>query len=337
MRSRFARTGRIPAGSKVAVHRAEPPERARVHGKYRGCPAVHPSPEGIPAARGLRPWLVPDEEGPSPLPHEERPGILRRLERADPLEAEVRELRPKLKEQDREHERRRRNAAALAVAVPPSKRHHRPPAPAEPRPKGRGPGGLPGPPSDGRGRPDRVDPTLDLSPRCVPGLPRGARRPRRQLRADRHRAPPGLPRGPSDPRPSVPVRARPTVRPGERRPSDPGPPVRPAVREHPRAAVDDAPARATDPSDGGGDDRPRGERRGDPGPVGGHGGALRSGVGGTPPGGASGAPPAAGRDVDAGGRGELVVPGVHAPRPRWPTGGRRPKAGGPCLRGAGRV
>ncbi len=107
--------------------------------------------------------LAPADEGPITLDQEERRKILRRLERAEQLEAENRELRQKLKERERELERLRRNTAALDVATRPSKKLHRPPVPAEPRPKGRRPGGQPGHPPRGRGRPDRVDETLDLT------------------------------------------------------------------------------------------------------------------------------------------------------------------------------
>ena len=116
------------------------------------------------AARDLRLRLAPNEEDPVPLTQKERLEILRRLERVDQLEEEVRQLRQKLKERDRELERLRRSAAALDAATPPSKKLHRPAAPAEPREKGmRRPGGQPGHTPHGRGRPDRVDETVDLT------------------------------------------------------------------------------------------------------------------------------------------------------------------------------
>ncbi len=98
--------------------------------------------------------------------------ILRRLERAERMEAENRELRRKLEQRDRELSERqqeidrlKRHLATLDVTAPPSKKLHRPPrpAPAEPRPKGRRPGGQPGHPPHGRGRPDRLDETIDLT------------------------------------------------------------------------------------------------------------------------------------------------------------------------------
>lgn len=115
------------------------------------------------AARDFRLRLAPDEEHPVPLTQKERLEILRRLERADQLEEEVRELRQKLKERDRELERLRRSAAALDVATPPSKKLHRPAAPAEPRAKGRRPGGQPGHSPHTRPRPDHVNETVDLT------------------------------------------------------------------------------------------------------------------------------------------------------------------------------
>jgi transposase len=117
--------------------------------------------------------LAPEDEGPITLDQKQRQDILRRLERAEQLENEVRELRGRLKErerelgeQKREVERLKRHLASLKVATPPSKQVDRPsmPAPAEPRPKGRRrPGGQRGHLPHGRGRPDRVDETLDLS------------------------------------------------------------------------------------------------------------------------------------------------------------------------------
>ncbi len=122
------------------------------------------------AARDLPLLLSPEEEGSVSLSQKERLEILRRLERLEKLEAENAELRSKLQQQDRELSERqkeidrlKRHLAALDVAAPPSKKLHRPAVPAEPRPKGRRPGGQPGHPPHGRGRPDRVDETLDLT------------------------------------------------------------------------------------------------------------------------------------------------------------------------------
>ena len=132
------------------------------------------------AARDPRLLLAPEDEASVSLTQKERLEILRRIERADQLEAEVRELRRKLKEQGRELSERqkevdrlKRHLAALDVAAPPSKKLHRPPTPAEPRPKGRRPGGQPGHAPHGRGRPDRVDETLDLTLDACPDC-RGA-------------------------------------------------------------------------------------------------------------------------------------------------------------------
>ena len=111
------------------------------------------------------------------LDREQRREILRRLERLEKLEAdqdalrrENRELREQLDrsrrelvERQKELDQLKRHLAALDVATPPSKKLHRPAAPAEPRPKGRRPGGQPGHTPHGRGRPDRVDETLDLA------------------------------------------------------------------------------------------------------------------------------------------------------------------------------
>lgn len=117
--------------------------------------------------------LAPEDEGPITLDQKQRQEILRRLERAEQLENEVRELRKRLEERERELgerkrevERLRRHLASLKVATPPSKQVDRPsmPAPAEPRPKGRRrPGGQPGHVPHGRGRPHRFDETLDLT------------------------------------------------------------------------------------------------------------------------------------------------------------------------------
>ena len=133
--------------------------------------------------------LAPDEEGSVSLSQKERIEILRRLERLDRLEAEHdrlrreheqlrrerEELRRKLEERERELSERqkeldrlKRHLAALDVATPPSKKLHRPATPAEPRPKGRRPGGQPGHLPHGRGRPDRVDETLDLTLEACP-------------------------------------------------------------------------------------------------------------------------------------------------------------------------
>lgn len=60
-------------------------------------------------------------------------------------------------------ERLKRHLATLDVATPSSKKLHCPAAPTEPRSKGRRPGRQPGHVPHGRGRPDRVDETLDLS------------------------------------------------------------------------------------------------------------------------------------------------------------------------------
>jgi transposase len=104
--------------------------------------------------------LAPEDEGPITLNQKERLELLRRFQR---LEQEIRELREKVKDQTREIERLKRHTAELDVATPPSKKLHRPAVPAEPRAKGRRPGGQPGHSSRGRGRPDRVDETLDLT------------------------------------------------------------------------------------------------------------------------------------------------------------------------------
>ena len=111
------------------------------------------------AVRDPRILLAPDDEGTVSLTQKERLAILRRLEK---LEAENGELRGRLKERERELDRLKRSTAELDVATPPSKKLHRPAAPAEPPPKGRRPGGQPGHPPHGRGQPDRVDETLDL-------------------------------------------------------------------------------------------------------------------------------------------------------------------------------
>ncbi|MGI0055467.1 MAG: IS66 family transposase [Thermoplasmata archaeon] len=118
--------------------------------------------------------LAPEDEGSVTLDQQQRRELLRRFEQQ---EAEIRELRSKLQQRDRELgqrdkelaerqkelERLKRHLAALDVATPPSKKLHRPAAPAEPRVKGRRPGGQPGHVPHGRGRPDRVDETVDLT------------------------------------------------------------------------------------------------------------------------------------------------------------------------------
>ncbi|MGI0055733.1 MAG: IS66 family transposase [Thermoplasmata archaeon] len=132
------------------------------------------------AARNPRLLLATDEEGPITLTREQRLEILRRLEKLEAdnerLERDTRELRDRLKERDREIaerkkelDRLRQHTAALDVATPPSKKLHRPAAPAEPRVKGRRPGGQPGHVPHGRGRPDRVDETVDLTLEDCPG------------------------------------------------------------------------------------------------------------------------------------------------------------------------
>jgi transposase len=120
------------------------------------------------AARDPRLLLSPEDEGSVTLTQKERLEILRRLER---LESENAELRSKLKDRERELDRLKRSAAELGLATPPSKQIARTPrpAPAEPRPKGRRPGGQPGHLPHGRGRPDRVDETLDLALDECPG------------------------------------------------------------------------------------------------------------------------------------------------------------------------
>ena len=121
-------------------------------------------------SRGFVVLLAPEDEGPLTLDQKERRELVRRLERAERLEAENRELRQKLKERERELERLRRGTAALDVATPPSKKLHRPAAPAEPRPKGqRRPGGQPGHAPHTRPRPDHVNETLDLTLDACPG------------------------------------------------------------------------------------------------------------------------------------------------------------------------
>ncbi|MGI0130801.1 MAG: IS66 family transposase [Thermoplasmata archaeon] len=119
------------------------------------------------AARDLRLLLSPEDTGPITLDQKQRQEILRRLEK---LEAENQELRKKLEERERklresqrELDRLRHTTAALDVATPPSKKLHRPGTPAEPRPKGRRPGGQPGHAPHIRPRPDHVDETLDLT------------------------------------------------------------------------------------------------------------------------------------------------------------------------------
>lgn len=114
------------------------------------------------SARDSRLLLSTDDEGPVTLSREQRLEILRRL---DKLEAENRELRKKLEERERELDRLKHHTAALEVATPPSKQVDRPsmPAPAEPRTKGRHPGGQPGHAPHVRPRPDHVDETLDLT------------------------------------------------------------------------------------------------------------------------------------------------------------------------------
>ncbi len=116
--------------------------------------------EGTVASRDSRLLLSPEDDGPVTLSREERREILRRLEK---LEAENRELRKKLEERDRELDRLKHTTAAFDVATPPSKQLYRPSAPAEPRPKGRHPGGQPGHPPHSRPPPDHYDETLDLT------------------------------------------------------------------------------------------------------------------------------------------------------------------------------
>ncbi len=120
------------------------------------------------AVRDPRILLAPDDEDTVSLTQKERLAILRRLEK---LEAENGELRGRLKERERELDRLKRSVAELGVATPPSKQIARTPrpAPAEPRPKGRRPGGQPGHTPHARGRPDRVDETLDLGLEECPG------------------------------------------------------------------------------------------------------------------------------------------------------------------------
>lgn len=121
-------------------------------------------------ARDFRLRLAPDKEHLAPLTQKELFEILRRLERADQLEEEVREIPPKLKERDRELKRLRRSAAVLDAAPPPSNKLHRPAAPAEPRPNGqRRPGGQSGRATPNRPRPDHVNETVDLTLDACPG------------------------------------------------------------------------------------------------------------------------------------------------------------------------
>lgn len=127
------------------------------------------------ATREPRLLLAPEDEGSVTLDQKQRRELLRRFEQQ---EEEIRELRSKLEQRDRELgqrekelaerqkelDRLKRHLASLDVATPPSKKLHRPAAPAEPREKGkRRPGGQPGHTPHGRGRPNRVDETLDLT------------------------------------------------------------------------------------------------------------------------------------------------------------------------------
>jgi transposase len=126
------------------------------------------------ATREPRLLLATEDEGSIALDQKQRRELLRRFEQQ---EEEIRELRSKLRQRDRELgqrekelaerqkelERLKRHLATLDVTTPPSKHLYRPAAPAEPRSKGRRPGGQPGHVPHGRGRPDRVDETLDLS------------------------------------------------------------------------------------------------------------------------------------------------------------------------------
>ncbi|MGI0053664.1 MAG: IS66 family transposase [Thermoplasmata archaeon] len=132
------------------------------------------------AARDPRLLLATNEQGPITLTREQRLEILRRLEKLEAdnerLRRDTQELRDRLKVRDqeiaehkKELDRLRQHAAALDVATPPSKKLHRPAAPAEPRVKGRRPGGQPGHVPHGRGRPDRVDETVDLTLEDCPG------------------------------------------------------------------------------------------------------------------------------------------------------------------------